>query len=68
MKVTTFQITYILTLPKGTETHITRVKNCESILHAKIKLKAYLDKKYPDLINVEMTECNEDFFNQLFGL
>lgn len=68
MKITTYQITYDLTLQNRKETHTTRVKNCQSALHAKVKLHDYLQREYPDFVAAIMVDVSEDLINQMFGI
>ncbi len=39
-----------------------RVKNAMSDLHAKVKLEAYLKRKYPEFSAMHVYEVKEDFF------
>ena len=40
-----------------------KIKNCMSILHAKVKLEGYLKKKYPNFKKLIVINCEKDYFD-----
>lgn len=48
------------------ESHETKVKNCLSELHAKIKLERWLEKKYENFTKLVVYKSEEDFISK-FG-
>ena len=59
----TYRVEYIVYFKSGPEKKAMNVKNCMCELHAKIKLGEYLKRKYPDMIKLEITKCEEDFLS-----
>lgn len=61
-----YKIDYSITLCDGcVENHTTIVKNCMCEMHAKIKLKGYLDGKYSNMKNVNMYNISDDSYSNL---
>lgn len=70
MKEETFVIEYdIYFTNKNKESHTTKVKNCLSELHAKVKLEDYLKKKNNNFSSLVVHKCTKDFFGifNVFG-
>lgn len=71
MKQKTFVIEYTIFFKEGEpESHTTKVKNCLSDLHAKIKLEKYLRGKHYDFKRLKVRDCQEDvvgFLSNMFG-
>ena len=66
----TYLLKYTVNFEHGFKDGEMRVKNCMSVLHAKIKLGDFLKRKYPKQTGIEIHSCNEDFmqqFGNIFG-
>jgi hypothetical protein len=64
----TYIIEYIVYFNNITESHTTRVKNCENELYAKIKLEKYLQTKYNKFAKLKIEKCTEDIFSVFGGI
>jgi hypothetical protein len=63
----TYVIEYDLILQGGASyPHKTKVKNCMSELHAKVKLKDYLKNKHKDFKSINIISCHDDYMG-IFG-
>lgn len=49
------------------ESKTIRIKNCDSDIHAKVKLERYLIKHNPTFQTLVVFECEEDFIFDTFG-
>jgi hypothetical protein len=63
----TYKIEYGIHFTNGHyESHTTKVKNCMSDLHAKIKLEEWLKKKHSNFKELVIYKCNEDTLGGIF--
>jgi hypothetical protein len=50
----------------GYETHVVKVKNCMSDIHAKVKLEKYLQHRHNNFKSLVVYKCKDEYFD--FGI
>jgi len=61
-----YQIVYIN--ERVSEEKQINIANCYNDLHAKVRLEAYLKRKYPDFKKLIVVCCIEDYVDSIFGV